>query len=86
MSAIPTGPTPARLKTLAIRFYEESTGARWREATDTERAAWLAEAEPVIRADEGIAADAVWRNGAWTPAGQADLFTPTDDSGTETGA
>ncbi|OXM70740.1 MULTISPECIES: hypothetical protein [Amycolatopsis] len=76
MSArITVGTTPAQIKTLAIRRYEATTGRRWRETDPEARSAWLAETEPVIRAEEGVAADAVWRDGAWQPAGQADLFS-----------
>lgn len=79
MSArIAVGTTPAQLKTLAIRRYEATTGTRWREATDAAKRKWLAKTEPVIRAEEGIAADAVWRDGAWQPAGQTDLFSLTN--------
>ncbi|SFJ76702.1 hypothetical protein SAMN05421835_108188 [Amycolatopsis sacchari] len=87
MSGIPSGASPARLKTLAIRRYEATTGRRWREAPEADRAAWLADTEPEIRAEEGIAADAVWHAGTWIPAGQTDLFTSLPDhSGTETSA
>jgi len=72
---ITVGTTPAQLKTLAIRRYETTTGKRWREADTEARSAWLEKTEPVIRAEEGVAADAVWRDGAWQPAGQTDLFS-----------
>ncbi|WP_435060633.1 hypothetical protein [Amycolatopsis thermoflava] len=79
MSArIAVGTTPSQLKTLCIRRYEATTGQRWREATDAAKRKWLEKTEPVIRAEEGIAADAVWRDGAWQPAGQTDLFSLTD--------
>ncbi|MDQ0378593.1 hypothetical protein [Amycolatopsis thermophila] len=78
MSArIAIGTTPAQLKTLCIRRYEATTGTRWREATESQKQAWLDKTEPVIRAEEGIAPDAVWRDGAWQPAGQTDLFSLT---------
>lgn len=75
-----TGTSPARLKTLAIRRFEATTGKRWRETTEREKSAWLAKTEPVLRIEEGIAADAVWRDGAWHPADQIDLFTDSDTS------
>ncbi|WP_020418535.1 hypothetical protein [Amycolatopsis sp. ATCC 39116] len=75
------GTSPTQIKTLAIRRYETTTGKRWREADAEARSAWLAKTEPVIRAEEGIAADAVWRDGAWQPAGQTDLFSlPTAET------
>lgn len=77
-TGIRTGISPAQVKALAIRRYEAATGERWRDADPGRRQAWLAETEPVIRAEEGIATDAVWRDGAWQPAGQTDLFTLTD--------
>ncbi|GAB3580351.1 hypothetical protein GCM10027445_50500 [Amycolatopsis endophytica] len=84
MSArITIGTTPARLKTLAIRRFETTTGRRWREATETQKRTWLADTEPVVRAEEGIATDAVWRGGAWQPAGQADLFSLAGPDETE---
>ncbi|HVV10552.1 hypothetical protein [Amycolatopsis sp.] len=67
--------TPAHLKTLAIRRYEAATGTRWRDATRTAQQTWLRETEPVLRKEEGIALDAVWRDGGWQPAEQIDLFT-----------
>ncbi|AIJ20658.1 hypothetical protein [Amycolatopsis methanolica] len=70
--------TPAQLKTLAIRRYETTTGRRWRDLTAVQRAAWLSKTEPVLRAEEGIALDAVWRDGAWQPADQIDLFAELD--------
>lgn len=69
-----TATSPAQLKSLTIRRYEDSTGTRWRDADKAARAKWLRDTEPVIRAEEGIAADAVWRDGAWHPAEQIDLF------------
>lgn len=67
--------TPARLKTLAIERYEASTGKRWSKASRSARETWLAKTEPLLRKEEGIAADAVWRDGAWQPAEQIDLFS-----------
>lgn len=75
MSArIPVGTSPAALKRLCIDRYETSTGERWRDLEPAARERWLAETAPAIRTEEGIAADAVWWDGAWQPAGQSDLF------------
>jgi hypothetical protein len=72
-----TSTTPAKLKTLAIRRYEASTGQKWRDADRPTREKWLRDTQPALRAEEGIAADAVWRDGAWQPADQIDLFELT---------
>lgn len=79
--AIPVGTTPATIKTLCVRMYEATTGRPWRDRDVHERTTWLTETEPLVRWEEGIAADAVWQDGAWIPAGQGDLFgdlSPTD--------
>ncbi len=66
--------TPRAIERLAIRRYTAQTGQSWAKASAAKRRTWLAEVEPVIRAEHGIALDAVWDGGAWQAAGQADLF------------
>jgi hypothetical protein len=75
--------SPQGLERLARRRYVAHTGQQWQHALLETRRAWLREIEPVLRAEHGIAADAVWRDGAWQAAEQADLFPdlPTGHKG-----
>ncbi|MEV4057082.1 hypothetical protein AB0J55_38250 [Amycolatopsis sp. NPDC049688] len=66
--------TPRAIERLAIRRYTDQTGQSWAKTPTTTRRAWLAETEPVIRAEHGIALDSVWDGGDWQAPGQADLF------------
>lgn len=66
--------TPIGLKNRAIARYEAETGRKWRDLGQRKRKAWLAHTEPLIRAELGIARDAVWRDGAWHAPGQYDLL------------
>ncbi|WP_310976734.1 MULTISPECIES: hypothetical protein [unclassified Amycolatopsis] len=66
--------TPRAMERLAIRRYTDQTGQSWAKAPATTRRAWLADVEPVIRAEHGIALDAVWDGGDWQAPGQVDLF------------
>ncbi|MGW5724101.1 hypothetical protein ACWEVP_48610 [Amycolatopsis sp. NPDC003865] len=65
--------TPRAIERLAIRRYD-TAGRSWAKAPAVERRAWLAEAEPIIRAEHGMALDAVWHGGDWQAPGQSDLF------------
>ncbi|RZQ64452.1 hypothetical protein EWH70_09495 [Amycolatopsis suaedae] len=60
------------------RRHRAATGKQWRDVPLDQRRAWFARCEPEVRAELGIAADAVWRNGSWQPGGQADLFDVLD--------
>lgn len=62
------------LERLARARYQRETGHKWRDAPAEERRRWWAEIEPVLRAEHGIAADAVWQQGTWQPAEQLYLF------------
>jgi hypothetical protein len=73
--------SPNGLKTLACRRFSEVTGKQWRHATPAERTTWLERTVPVLKAEHGIAADAVWIDGVWQPAGQLDLFPVQRDLG-----
>ncbi|MGW5742324.1 hypothetical protein [Amycolatopsis sp. NPDC003861] len=65
--------TPRAIERLAIRRFTD-TGQSWAKAPAATRRTWLAEIEPVIRAEHGIALDAVWHGGGWQASGQTDLF------------
>lgn len=65
--------TPRAIERLAIRRFTD-TGRSWAKAPAATRRAWLAETEPIIRVEHGIALDAVWHGGDWQAPGQADLF------------
>ncbi|WIY05097.1 hypothetical protein QRX60_15105 [Amycolatopsis mongoliensis] len=65
--------TPRAIERLAIRRFTD-TGRSWAKAPAATRRTWLAEVEPVIRAEHGIALDAVWHGGGWQAPGQTDLF------------
>lgn len=77
-----TAPTPESLRRVARRSYEAHTGNNWRHASPRQRRAWLRRIEPALRAEHGIAADAVYRDGAWQPAEQLDLFRATQHDST----
>ncbi|SNR29189.1 hypothetical protein SAMN06265360_101318 [Haloechinothrix alba] len=78
-----TAPTPESLERVARRRYEAQTGNHWRHASPRQRRAWLRRIEPELRAEHGIAADAVYRDGTWQPAEQLDLFTTTQHDSTD---
>ncbi len=65
--------TPRAIERLAIRRFTD-TGRSWAKAPAATRSTWLADIEPVIRAEHGIALDAVWHGGGWQAPGQTDLF------------
>ena len=66
--------TPRAIERLAVKRWTEANGRTWAKATQRERARWLAETEPAIREEHGIAADAEWRGGDWQAPDQTDLF------------
>ena len=66
--------SPRAIERLAIQRWTAANGRTWAKATKRERANWLATAEPVIREEHGIAADAEWRGGDWHAPDQTDLF------------
>ncbi|WP_307793249.1 hypothetical protein [Amycolatopsis sp. MtRt-6] len=72
--------SPRAIERLAMRRFIDRTGRTWTKATAKERRQWLAAEEPVIRAEHGIALDAVWHGGDWQAPGQADLFPLPDDA------
>ncbi|UJW34223.1 hypothetical protein L3Q67_10905 [Saccharothrix sp. AJ9571] len=71
--------SPSGIELMMRRRHRAATGKDWRQVPLAERRSWFAEQEPQIRAELGIAADAVWANGSWQPAGQADLFNLTGE-------
>ncbi|MFB9930956.1 hypothetical protein ACFORO_34825 [Amycolatopsis halotolerans] len=66
--------SPLAIERLAKKRWAEAHGRTWAKASKRERANWLAETEPLIREEHGIAADAEWRGGDWHAPQQADLF------------
>lgn len=72
--------SPRAIERLAMRRFTDHTGRTWAKATAKQRRDWLAEQEPVIRAEHGIALDAVWHGGDWQAPGQVDLFPLHDDA------
>lgn len=69
---------PEALQRWARRRYEAATGNDWRHASPKQRRAWLRRIEPVLRAEHGIAGDAVYRHRAWQPGDQLDLFSTSE--------
>ncbi|MGW5744571.1 hypothetical protein [Amycolatopsis sp. NPDC003861] len=72
--------SPRAIERLAMRRFTDHTGVTWAKATAKQRRDWLAAQEPAIRAEHGIALDAVWHGGDWQAPGQADLFPLPDDA------
>jgi hypothetical protein len=70
---------PERLLRLARQRFEDATGRRWSEAGPTERGEWLVRIEATLRAEHGIAVDAVWCNGSWIPAPRTPRLRSTQD-------
>jgi hypothetical protein len=66
--------SPNALESQARKRYCASTGTEWKKVPAKERRRWMDEILPVLRKEHGIATDAVWRDGAWVPAEQGDLF------------
>lgn len=73
--------SPEGLARLARRWYVATTGKQWRYASHDQRRRWWAHIEPLLRAEHGIATDAVYRDGDWHPPEQCDLFTSGEVSG-----
>lgn len=65
--------SPAGLQRLARKRYRKATGYDWADATHDERREWLAHVLPILCAEHGIPAGAVWRDNAWQ-APQVSLF------------
>ena len=70
--------SPRAIERLAIQRWTAANGRTWAKASKRERANWLAETEPVIREEHGIALDAEWRGGDWQAPDQTDLFELID--------
>lgn len=77
--------TPDGLAREARRRFVAATGQQWQHASLAQRRKWCGEIEPTLRAEHGIAADAVYRDGAWQPPGQLDLLGELNAEGARDG-